>query len=63
MRGSNFGIFLAKSPFFPRFLGLFGPFFSYFFGPTSVFFKKNVLVTLVQSLSLSFFETFHDEVV
>ena len=37
---------MVENSFFPRFFGLFGPFFSFFFGPTSVIFKKKVLATL-----------------
>ena len=38
---------MVENSFFPRFFGLFGPFFSFFFGPTSVIFKKKVLATLM----------------
>ena len=37
---------MVENSFFSRFFGLFGPFFSFFFGPTSVIFKKKVLATL-----------------
>ena len=38
---------MVEKSFFSRFFGLFDPFFSFFFGPTSVIFKKKLLATLI----------------
>ena len=46
VRGVKFLEILAKNSCFSRVLGLFISCYSCFFGPTSVFFKKKVLITL-----------------
>ena len=40
---------MVENSFFSRFFGLLDSFFSFFFGPTSVIFKKKVLATLKRS--------------